>query len=71
MRIWHALKHTSIVPLLGVVSDMGPYLSMVCPWMPGGNLNEYLKRCGDSLPNWRRVQIVCLPYGEILCHYTR
>lgn len=42
LRVWKELQHPNIVPLFGVVSDYGPYVSMVSPWMENGNLNKFL-----------------------------
>ncbi|KAL0946368.1 hypothetical protein HGRIS_012599 [Hohenbuehelia grisea] len=47
LGVWQRLEHRNIVPLLGIVSDFGPYTSMVCPWMEQGNLIKYLE--GDAL----------------------
>ncbi|KDQ29826.1 hypothetical protein PLEOSDRAFT_1040044, partial [Pleurotus ostreatus PC15] len=42
LAVWLKLKHPQVLPLYGIVSDFGPYPSMVCPWMDRGNLNNYL-----------------------------
>ncbi|KAF4566227.1 hypothetical protein EYR36_011642 [Pleurotus pulmonarius] len=42
LAVWLMLKHPQVLPLYGIVSDFGPYPSMVCPWMEKGNLNDYL-----------------------------
>lgn len=53
------LKHPQVLPLYGVVSDFGPYPSMVCPWMEKGNLNDFLVGAeGKSLNLEDRHKIV-------------
>lgn len=56
--VWLRLKHPQVLPLYGVVSDFGPYPSMVCPWMDKGNLNNYLSGDGESLDVGGRYKIV-------------
>ncbi|KAJ7239895.1 kinase-like domain-containing protein, partial [Mycena rebaudengoi] len=48
--IWHSLKHTNIVPFLGVNSITFPSLSraVVCPWMPRGSVLKYMMEHSPS-----------------------
>ncbi|EJD05930.1 kinase-like protein [Fomitiporia mediterranea MF3/22] len=43
LDIWKKLQHVHIVPLYGVVNDMGHYASMVSPWMDNGNASKYFE----------------------------
>ncbi|KAF4608319.1 hypothetical protein EYR40_000663 [Pleurotus pulmonarius] len=56
LRVWKELQHPNIVPLFGVVSDCGPYVSMVSPWMENGNLNKYLT---EELTLATRFKLLC------------
>ncbi|KAL0950321.1 hypothetical protein HGRIS_010295 [Hohenbuehelia grisea] len=58
LRVWAHLKHPQILPLFGVVSDFGPYLSMVCPWKENGNLNRYLDGPGRDISLSDRFRIL-------------
>ncbi|KAL4266219.1 hypothetical protein AB1N83_003653 [Pleurotus pulmonarius] len=58
LMVWLRLKHPQVLPLYGVVSDFGPYPSMVCPWMDKGNLNNYLSGEGKSLDVEGRYMIL-------------
>ncbi|KAF8147956.1 kinase-like domain-containing protein [Mycena galopus ATCC 62051] len=48
--IWHSLKHTNIVPFLGVDSTTfpSPSKAMVCPWMPRGSVLKYMMEHSPS-----------------------
>lgn len=56
LRVWKELQHPNIVPLFGVVSDYGPYVSMVSPWMENGNLNKFLT---EELTLATRFKLLC------------
>ncbi|KAJ8518409.1 hypothetical protein ONZ45_g4536 [Pleurotus djamor] len=58
LSVWLSLDHPRVLPLHGVVSGFGPYVSMVCPWMENGNLNAYLSGPGQALSIERRYQIL-------------
>lgn len=52
--MWKRLKHTNIVPLLGIT--LNP-LQLVSAWMPGGELKEYIVRH----PGTNRIKLVGVP----------
>jgi serine/threonine protein kinase len=58
MRIWGNLDHPNIVPLLGVTSDFGKSIAMVCQWMNQGTLSEYLEKEKENLRLHDRLNIV-------------
>lgn len=66
LNIWRRLNHENILPLCGVVSDFGPYPSMVCPWLECGNLNNYLERKND-LAISDRFRLVSFAMGHFIC----
>ncbi|KAF9644753.1 kinase-like protein [Thelephora ganbajun] len=43
--IWKRLKHPNILPLLGVTTSP---LQLISDWIPGGNLQEYIKKHPDT-----------------------
>ena len=40
---WKYISHPNLLPFLGI-SETPPLLSIICPWMPNGNIVEYTKR---------------------------
>jgi len=58
LEVWRRLRHPHILPLLGVVSDFGPYESMVCPWLENGSIAKHLERFGDILTISDRLNLV-------------
>lgn len=58
LTVWRDMAHPHVLPLLGVVSDFGPYMSMVCPWMENGSVTRYLERCGDLVGMVERMGLV-------------
>ncbi|KAJ8583407.1 kinase-like protein [Rhizopogon salebrosus TDB-379] len=42
LKVWSRLRHERILPLLGVAYDFGPYPAMICPWVDGGALTDFL-----------------------------
>ncbi len=45
--IWRTFKHENVCPFFGVcVDEFSPRYALVSPWMPNGNLMEYL----DAVP---------------------
>ncbi|KAH7904083.1 kinase-like domain-containing protein [Hygrophoropsis aurantiaca] len=42
LNVWMRLNHPNILPLCGVTSDFGPFVSLVCPWMENGTLTHFL-----------------------------
>lgn len=45
--VWRFIKHTNIVPFLGVEED-GDSLSLISEWMPGEDTRKYIKTHPDS-----------------------
>ena len=43
--MWKRLKHPNVVPLLG--TTISPF-QLISPWMPGGDLLEYIKNNSDA-----------------------
>ncbi|KAL5490400.1 hypothetical protein ACEPAI_5233 [Sanghuangporus weigelae] len=41
LNIWKKLRHVHIIPLYGVVLEMGRYPSMISPWMQNGNASKF------------------------------
>lgn len=58
MRIWKELAHPHVLELCGTVSDFGPHISLVCPWMKNGSVTKYMERSGDLLSTQDRMQLV-------------
>ncbi|KAH7922866.1 kinase-like protein [Leucogyrophana mollusca] len=58
IRVWQRLNHKNIVPLYGVTSEFGPFVSMVCPWLENGSLDHYLKSCHAHLTLKDRFQLL-------------
>ncbi|KIJ13221.1 hypothetical protein PAXINDRAFT_100814 [Paxillus involutus ATCC 200175] len=42
IKVWHGLRHSNIVPLLGIAYGFGSAISTVSPWISGGPLHTYL-----------------------------
>ncbi|KAK7029504.1 hypothetical protein VNI00_014537 [Paramarasmius palmivorus] len=59
LEVWRKLEHPNVLSLYGIVSDFGPYDSMVCPWHENGSVSRYLERCGDILSMTDRLQLLC------------
>ncbi|KAJ3485193.1 hypothetical protein NLI96_g5134 [Meripilus lineatus] len=51
---WEALSHPNIVPFLGCSRGFGTTLTLVYPWLSGGNALDYVK----SHPEANRLKIV-------------
>jgi len=51
VKRWKDLRHPNVIPLLGLVSKIGPYnvMGMVSPWMENGDLNQYLRKAPLSI----------------------
>lgn len=62
ITIWQGLKHENVLPLLGITTDFGRYMSLVSPWLENGSLMQYLDKNGDSLGVGRRLQLVSTVY---------
>ncbi|KIY70147.1 kinase-like protein [Cylindrobasidium torrendii FP15055 ss-10] len=58
LAVWRDMAHPHVLPLLGVVTDFGPHMSMVCPWMENGSVTRYLERCGDLVGMVERMGLV-------------
>jgi len=52
--MWKRLTHPNILPLLGVTITPP---QLVSNWMPGGDLQEYIKKNADA----NRLGLVCIP----------
>lgn len=61
LRVWKQLAHPHVLPLCGTVSDFGPFISMICPWMENGSVSTYLEKSGDILSVQDRLRIM----GEV------
>ncbi|KIM82176.1 hypothetical protein PILCRDRAFT_820544 [Piloderma croceum F 1598] len=59
IAIWQGLKHENVLPLLGITSDFGRYMSLVSPWLENGSLMQYLDKNRDTLGISRRLQLAC------------
>jgi hypothetical protein len=46
---WHALRHTNIALLFGVIQACNT-IAMVSPWCNNGTLVNYLKECLSANP---------------------
>jgi serine/threonine protein kinase len=62
IAIWQGLKHENVLPLLGITSDFGRYMSLVSPWLENGSLMQYLDKNRDTLGVTRRLQLVSRIY---------
>jgi serine/threonine protein kinase len=69
LSIWQRLNHENVVPLLGITSDFGRYMSLVSPWLDHGSLSHYLRQFQDTLGIIHRLQLVSPPY--IIHNFTR
>jgi hypothetical protein len=58
--IWQSLDSQYIIALYGVTDKFGPFTSLVCPWMGGGTLTNYLESTGQNLSLAGRFRIVSL-----------
>ena len=45
--MWKNLRHSNVLPLLGVTMSYGN-LAIVSEWMTNGNINEYVKAHSDA-----------------------
>ncbi|KAF8956501.1 kinase-like domain-containing protein [Flammula alnicola] len=58
LTVWARLEGPNIVPLLGYIRDTERgIMSMVCPWMEKGSLNDYLE-VNPDISSKRRCQII-------------
>jgi len=51
------LEHECVLPLYGISFDFGRFPAMVCPWLEGGTLSQYLER-HETLPLHTRLQLL-------------
>ena len=58
LKVWQRLDHDNIVRLCGIITSLGPYNSMVCPWIENGTLTRYLERQGASMDLSGRLRMV-------------
>jgi len=72
IAIWQGLKHENVLPLLGITSDFGRYMSFVSPWLENGSLIQYLEKNGDELDLGRRLQLASeVAAGLSYLHYSQ
>jgi serine/threonine protein kinase len=55
---WKHLDHPNILPLLGVSQAVTAHLSLVTPWMPNGNIINYLEQYGLNVNRLALVRLV-------------
>ncbi|KAF9525854.1 hypothetical protein CPB83DRAFT_858745 [Crepidotus variabilis] len=67
VEVWKQFSHPNVLQLLGLVSDFGSYMSMVCPWLKNGSITKYLERCGDIIGVEDRLKMIC-EVADGLCH---
>ena len=60
LGIWRRLKHSNVVPFLGIVYGFGirGAMSLVSLWMPNDTLHHFLAKHADDLHVRYRLQIV-------------
>ncbi|KZS99320.1 kinase-like protein [Sistotremastrum niveocremeum HHB9708] len=45
--VWSKLDHPNILPLFGIVTNMGPHIHLVSPWQDNGNALDFVKSHPD------------------------
>ncbi|KAJ8591202.1 kinase-like protein [Rhizopogon salebrosus TDB-379] len=58
LKVWLKLRHSTIVPLLGIAFLDHPFPALVSQWMPSGTLYNYLEKRAMSLTAPARVDLV-------------
>ena len=62
LKVWGRLRHSNVVPLLGMVSGFGPLPSAVSPWFCNGDLSYYL--AGHRRSRSEKHRLVGLNYDS-------
>ena len=60
LDIWTKLRHRNIIPLFGVVYNLGLHASMVSPWMHSGNASKYFETLDTRTTSATRMKVVRL-----------
>lgn len=58
LRVWFRLRHSTIVPLLGIAYVESPLPALVSQWMPFGTLDIYLEKQATALTASTKVALV-------------
>ncbi|KAF8834851.1 kinase-like protein [Paxillus ammoniavirescens] len=58
IKVWHGLRHSNIVPLLGIAFGFGSAISTVSPWISGGPLHTYLDTRAADLNLFDRFNLL-------------
>ncbi|KAF8833035.1 kinase-like protein, partial [Paxillus ammoniavirescens] len=58
IKVWHGLRHSNIVPLLGIAYGFGSAISTVSPWISGGPLHTYLETRDTDLRLFDRFNLL-------------
>ena len=63
LGIWRRLRHSNVVPFLGIAYGFGMHdvMSLVSLWMPNETLHKFMAAHDDKLDVVHRLQIVRLP----------
>ena len=64
--MWRFLRHSNILPLLGVLMSENRF-AMVSEWMSNGNINEFVK----AHPKVNRLQLVRPPFATLLSPFRQ
>ncbi|KAG1837934.1 kinase-like domain-containing protein [Suillus subalutaceus] len=57
LRVWFRLRHSTIVPLLGIAYLESPLPAFISQWMPFGTLNIYLEKQATALTASMKVAL--------------
>ncbi|PCH38313.1 TKL/TKL-ccin protein kinase [Wolfiporia cocos MD-104 SS10] len=55
IKVWSKLDHPNVLPLLGIVTDIGYFVQTVAPYMENGSILEYAARNKDA----NRPRLLC------------
>ncbi|KAJ8591201.1 kinase-like protein [Rhizopogon salebrosus TDB-379] len=58
LKVWLKLRHSTIVPLLGIAFLDHPFPALVSEWMPSGTLYDYLGNQATTLTAPARADLV-------------
>ncbi|KAG0707123.1 kinase-like domain-containing protein [Suillus ampliporus] len=59
MKLWMEARHENIVPMLGITEGFSEEgFAMVCPWMEGGTLAQYLKDHKGNMPFRNKMTLI-------------
>lgn len=70
LHVWKRLHHPNVTLLYGTISEMGT-LSMISPWMEGGNLEGALKTPLSTSDRLKIVRVCRLRSGIQLLRLSR